>query len=305
MNKRWTFLACAAVVAIALTACAKPQTAWITDLDEALQASQKGKKALLIVFTGVDWDEKTPGLNEKVFTPEFFAKESKKFVLCNVDIPRDGESVAPEVMERKYQGATEYGVNTIPYLVLISADGDVYGATAINDDAINPEAFTTLIHTYDEAGKTLVGLRKKIAKASGIDKATAIDEYLEKITASQREKHEDLIREVITLDSDGKAGLKSKYLIQVTYLEAINLYKEERVAEAGARFIALAESGQLAPAQEQEAWYMGAYMHAMSKEIQQEQVLAYLEKAIAADPDSESAAQIKLTMEQIAATGQN
>ena len=65
---------------------AKPQTAWITDIETAKTTSQKTKKDLLVVFTGSDWNDPSKQLVKDVFTGDFFKKGSKKFVLCNIDI---------------------------------------------------------------------------------------------------------------------------------------------------------------------------------------------------------------------------
>ena len=60
--------ALSAALLLTLSGCAKAQTAWVTDYDEAKDAAAKGKKDLLVVFTGSDWNDPSKELITSVFT---------------------------------------------------------------------------------------------------------------------------------------------------------------------------------------------------------------------------------------------
>ena len=145
-------------------------------------------------------------------------------------------------------------------------------------------------------------MKNKIRTTKGAEKAKAIDKFVEAIDPSRREKYSEMIRQVPGLATGDAADLKGKYELQVAYLDAITLYKDSKMIEAGDIFIKLAESGTLNPGQSQEAWYMGAYMNAMSGQTDNAKILEWLQKAIDSDPQNEGAAQIQATIEQIKAT---
>ncbi len=300
MKKQLPVFAAVIVSLVTLFAsCTKPQTTWITNLDEAKTAASKQKKDLLIAFTGSDWNDPSKALIKDVFTKDFFKKESRKFVLANVDIVQDETKMDKAALEANYKAATTYGVQALPSFVFVTPDGDVYATASVAEDTKTLDAVVKYLDTFKDARKKLVDLKKKIGSSKGADKAKAIDQFVEAVQPSQREQYANLIRQVPDLDADGKAGLKGKYQLQVAYLDAVALYQEKKLTEAGDCFIKLAEGTTLSAAQSQEAWYMGAYMYAMSGTVENEKVLGWLEKAIAADPTNPGAEQIKQTIEQI------
>jgi len=297
MKKLWPILA-AAIVTL-FVGCAKPQTTWITDLDAAKADASKQKKDLLVMFTGSDWNDPSKELIKSVFTKDFFKKTSKKFVLCNIDIVQDESLMDKALLEANYKAATAYGVQALPSFVLQTSEGDVYATSTVTEEIKTLDALMKNFDTFKDARKKLVDLKKKINASKGADKAKAIDQFVEAVQPAQREHYGDLIRQVPDLDADGKAGLKGKYQLQIAYLDAVSLYQANKLVEAGDCFLKLTEGTTLNAAQMQEAWYMGAYMYAMSGSIDNAKVIEWLEKAIASDPQNPGAEQIKATIEQI------
>lgn len=292
----------AALVSLIAVGCSKPQTAWITDIDAAIAASGKAGKPLLVVFTGSDWNDESKRLIENVFNADFFKRGTKGFVMCNLDIIQDEASVDPKVLERNYKAVSEYGVQAMPAFVLVTKKGDIYGSANLDETIIDAESFFTLAEGFGEEGKKLLDLRATVDKSKGVDRAKNIDVFIDALVPAQRERYADLMREVIDIDADGSAGLKGKYLLQTTYLDAINLYQQGKLADAGDRFFAIAKGEYLTNAQKQEAWYMGAYMYAMSETVDNALIISWLEEAIAADPENEGTGQIRATIEQIKST---
>jgi hypothetical protein len=300
MKKKFAIVAAALVVLLA--GCTKPQTAWITDFDEAKATSQKTKKDLLIAFTGSDWNDPSKALITGTFTKDFFKRASKTYVLCNIDIVQDEKLMDKAKLEKNYGIATKYGVQALPFVALLTHEGDLYGAAATDDTCKTTDGFFKFLDTFKDARKKMVDLKKEIKAAKGAERAKKIDTFLESVKPTQRENYELMIREVPTLDADGKAGLKGKYQLQIAYLDAIKLYQAGKLVEAGDCFLKLTADGtSLNGAQLQEAWYMGAYMNAMSGKVDNAKVIEWLEKAIAADPNNAGTAQIKATIEQIKA----
>lgn len=292
-----------ALVALTLAGCAKPQTTWITDLDEAKTAAEKSKKDLLVVFTGSDWNDPSKELIATVFTDEFFKKGSKKYVLCNIDVVQDETLMDPSLIEKNYAVAMSYGVQGLPFFVLQTSTGEIFASGATPDPAT--EDFLTYLESFKESKDTLVSLKKKISASKGLERAQNIDAFIDVVNPSQRQDYADLIREVPVLDADGTAGLKGEYLLQVAYLDALALYQTQNLTAAGDCFFNITDAESLTPTQNQEAWYMGAYMYAMSQTVENKQVVAWLEKAIAADPQNQGVSEIQATIEQIKASPEN
>jgi hypothetical protein len=280
----------------------KPQTAWITDIQAAQNASQKTKKDLLVVFTGSDFNDPSKELISKVFTADFFKKGSKKYVLCNIDIVQDEKLMDKNVLDMNYKLVSSYGVQNLPTFILQTSEGDLYASSSSTDKTGTVDGFYAFLDTFKDARKNIVTLKNKIKTTKGAEKAIAIDKFLEAIDPSRREKYAEMIRLVPELATGDAANLKGKYQLQVAYLDAIDLYQNSKIVEAGDLFLKLAEAGTLNPAQTQEAWYMGAYMNAMSGKSDNAKILEWLQKAIDADPTNAGSAQIKDTIEQIKTT---
>jgi thioredoxin-related protein len=286
----------------AFTSCSKPQTAWITDFEAAKTETKKQRKDLLIVFTGSDWNDESKALIADVFTADFFKKAAKDYVLCNIDVVQDEKVMPKDTIDANYKLATKYNVQAMPTFVLLTPEGDLYANAALTEEAKTLDGLMTYLGGYKDARKKLVDLKNKVKSSSGANKAKAIDAFLEVIDSSQRESYGEMIRQVPSLDKDNKAGLRGKYQLQVAYLDAIALYQKGSMTEAGDCFIKLAEEATLDPGQSQEAWYMGAYMYALSGTADNAKVVGWLEKAVAADPKNPGATQIQATIDQLKAT---
>lgn len=293
------------LVALLLAGCAKAQTTWITDFDTALAESTKTKKDLLLVFTGSDWNDPSKSLIANVFTEDFFKKGSKKFILCNVDIMQDETLMAKELIDKNYLVATKFNIQSLPTFILQTPEGDVYSSSETNEQTATTDGFFAYLDTFKDARKKLVDLKKSIKASKGAERAKNIDLFIETIDPSRRDQYSALIREIPTLLTDNTevdangVPLKGKYELQVTYLDAAALYQAGTLPAAGDLFIKIAESGTLTAAQTQNAWYMAAYMYAMSETVDNAKVIAWLEKAIASDPGNPGTEQIKSTIEQI------
>jgi thioredoxin-related protein len=288
--------------------CSKPQTALINDFDQAQEVSNKSGKDLVIIFTGSDWNESSKTLLASVFTEDYIKKLSKKYVLCNIDILQDANAADEAVLQKNYTLASEYAVQAMPWFILQTPQGELYGSTAGAEESLTQESVISLFESFADRRKQLVTLKKKITSAKGTEKASAIDAFLSAVESNRREQYEDLIRQVPDLDpensapaADGTTGLRGKYMLQSAYLDAIGKYQNGALVEAGNTFFAVLDTAPLTGAQKQEALYMGAYMHAMSGETEETTVIEWLEKAVEADPDGEGAVQIRATIDQIRA----
>ena len=87
---------------------------WQTNINKAMEISNKTKKPMLLFFTGSDWCGWCIRLQKEVLkTPEFAAWANKNVVLVELDYPRR----APQSEEIKKQNAdlqTAFGIQGFP-----------------------------------------------------------------------------------------------------------------------------------------------------------------------------------------------
>lgn len=122
-----------AVVFLASTLVAQDheKATWYADFDEAVAAAKKADKDLLVDFTGSDWCGWCVRLHQEVFEhAEFERGVEPHFVLVALDFPR-GEEAKAKVPnpERNGELQLKYGVRGFPTILLMTADGEVYGRT--------------------------------------------------------------------------------------------------------------------------------------------------------------------------------
>lgn len=297
MNK--LLLTLTAFILILSAGCSRGQKTWITDLEAAELLADKNEKDVMLVFTGSDWNDESKHLAENVFTGEFFAKASKKFILCNIDVLRDESLVEQDIREKNYQAASRFAVQQIPSIFLITTEKDVYGVFSTESGNTDLASFFDRVDSFSDKRELLVGLKEKIKNSSGPEKAGFMDQFLEALYPLQRDTYRQYVEEITLIDEDGSAGLGPKYLLQLEYLRAMDLYQEDNMEAAGEGFFTLAKSGKLDPAKKQEALYMGAYMYAMAETVPETRLIEWLEEAIAADPENPGVLQIQTMIDRL------
>lgn len=147
MKRIYAFLAAAS--ALALAACAEPQTpdaaqdasaeptdqsdaapakaqadAWLTDFEEAKALSRDSGRPILANFTGSDWCPPCIQIKRDILTTERFkAYASENLVLLELDFPR--RTPQPEELKRQNQQlASDFAVRGFPTLALLSPQGE-------------------------------------------------------------------------------------------------------------------------------------------------------------------------------------
>lgn len=130
---------------------------WTTDFDAALKEAKASEKAVLIDFTGSDWCTWCVKLKQEVFEkPEFEAGAKDKFVLVELDYPKDKARVTEAVAKQNEALLKRYPIKGYPTILLCDGEGRPFAATA-----------------YQEGGavKYLGHLEELLAKRAARDKA--------------------------------------------------------------------------------------------------------------------------------------
>ncbi len=165
---------CAALVALYCSGVAfAGGEGWSSDFAAAKKEAAASKKDLLIDFTGSDWCGWCIKLNKEVFSQEpFKAGVKDKFVLVELDYPKNKSKLSAETIKQNEELRKKYPVRGFPTILLADADGRPFAVTGYQ--AGGPEAY---VKHLDELRAKKTARDESVAaaaKASGVDKAKAL-----------------------------------------------------------------------------------------------------------------------------------
>ncbi len=158
--------------------------------------------------------------------------------------------------------------------------------------------FAKVAETQEAADKLEAGL----AKSEGLERAKLLDKLVDakqKLLRFDPEAGENVkkwTKEIISLDADNKAGLKTKYQFKAALADAnelIRVGKADEAATALDKALANASTGE----EVQQALFVKAQLGFMQQH-DAEQYVAQLKKALDAAPDNEFAPRIKMMIRQ-------
>ena len=194
------------------------QDVWMTDFAAAQKKAKAEKKDLLLDFTGSDWCGWCIKLDSEVFShDEFKTAATKDFVLVKIDLPQNRAQMSKELIEQNEGLAFRFGISQFPTILMLDADSHVYDVLGYQKGG--PAAFN---ESLAQKRKKALGFKASILSAKskeGIERARAIDDGLSALPESIMHLNFELMKEVVKLDADGKAGLKPKYAELVTKIE--------------------------------------------------------------------------------------
>jgi hypothetical protein len=108
---------------------------WVADYDEAVKIATAEDKHLFVNFSGSDWCGWCIRLYEEVFShDEFLTPMTRDYVLVSLDFPRSEQAKAgvPNP-ERNIAVASLHDVSGYPTVLLMTAEGEVYGRTGYQE----------------------------------------------------------------------------------------------------------------------------------------------------------------------------
>ena len=274
---------------------------WLTSYDEARDEARRTGKDVFFCFTGSDWNQESADVFAALSRKDFTAQLDDRFVFCNINIMRDSSRMDAETLETNYRLAGKYAVEDFPFFVLLTAEGDVYGAGVFrfsgNGDIL--EEATGFISTFDGNRETLVSLKNAVKEAEGVERARRIHAFLSAVYPSQYNEYEEMIRAVPSLDAGNESGLKGSYLLQSAWFDAAALLQAGKAEEAVGCFTGTLDDPAMTPALKQQALYLAAGMYAAGNQASAERIISLLEQAVAMDPQNMGVAQINQIIEGI------
>ena len=184
---------------------------WSTNVADAMERAKAENKDLVLNFTGSDWCGWCIKLDGEVFSkPEFASAVNDKFIFVKLDFPRDKSKVteAEEKQNKEWQNKLE--VSGFPSIYLVDADGRPYAKTGYREGG--PEPYVAHLNELRDIRVKRDELLAQAATAEGSEKAKLLDEALSLIDEALITTHyEPLIKEIVALDKDDDAGLRTKY----------------------------------------------------------------------------------------------
>lgn len=220
MRKWMTALALGLVAALAPdTQAGEGGGRWVADFDEAVKLAKAENKDLLVDFTGSDWCGWCIRLDEEVFQHEsFYAEAEKNFVLVALDFPRaaDIKAQVPNP-ERNDELKNTYGISGFPTILLMTADGEVFGRTGYQPGG--PESYLNHVTELTSDGKAYLvesnELLKTYRAAEGDAKSKAFLALLDSFEkrpgdAAGTEPMAEVLRKHLAADEKDAKGLNER-----------------------------------------------------------------------------------------------
>ena len=202
-------------------------------------------------------------------------------------------------MQKNYLLFSEYAVPEIPFIVLQTAEQDMYASAVIGADIKNEAQLIEKIKALTAQRTKVVEARKHIDTTKGPEKARAIDAFLTTVGNAEAHRYDSLRMQVPALDPDNRSGLKGKYVLMSADIRAKSFAQQGNYLKAGDEYKAAAETGDLSPAELQLAWYLAAYSYLMAGDADTETVVGYLQKAIDADPQNAAVKQLNQAIRKL------
>jgi thioredoxin-related protein len=174
MNMKMKLNACVALMALSLTGLAfAGGEGWTADLTAAKKQAGESNKDLLMDFTGSDWCGWCIKLDKEVFSLEPFKTGVKdKFVLVEVDFPKDKSKLSEETIKQNDELGKKYGIEGYPTILLTDASGKPFAATGYKEGG--PELYVTHLDELRAKKVTRDESLKAAENAKGVDKAKAL-----------------------------------------------------------------------------------------------------------------------------------
>lgn len=185
---------------------------WSSDFAASQKEAAETKKDLLIDFTGSDWCGWCIKLKEEVFShDEFKAGVEDKFVLVELDYPRDKSKLTAKTIKQNEELGEKYEVQGYPTILLADAEGRPFARTGYQPGG--PKAY---IKHLDElrAKKTVRDEALDAAgKSEGVEKAKALIAALSSMDLEDTvisNFYGDVVEQIKAADPQDETGFSKK-----------------------------------------------------------------------------------------------
>lgn len=222
---------------------------------------------------------------EVLSRPEFISEAKKSYVLLAIDLPR--KTKLPEALQKQNQTIVErFAVQGFPTVYLLDAKGRPYSLTGYLPGG--PEKYLESLQKLQGNKKIRDGVLTRADKAAGLEQAKILDEVLSKLQDSGLLiGYEDLVDKILSADKENKEGLQFKY----RFYAVGNDFAAGKFGGVILKVDALLTEFPLEGEVKQRLLHMKAAAQEATQDVAG--ALKSLEAALAANPESEDAKEIK------------
>lgn len=313
MKKIYTLIL--VLLSLVFVSCSKAKVSsngCFDNMDSALVQTKKTKQnILLIVTTGSDELSSQEFIDNVLNSPDFAEIIAKKYAVVNMDFSEESYQktvIKPDATKEEQQASEEYSelmyknariasllsVQSTPAIYLFSKEMCFITEVVPEGNITNPTELETAISKYNDK---IAFVNERVAaseKGSVIEKVTAIDELFEATDSVYKTFLISYMDKVIQIDKKNESGLLNKYILAKANAKATEFFLEGNVEEAIMCFVSITKEAILTGEQKQQAYYMAAYLLAMSGSIEYDRICDYLQKSIEAAPDSQEVSGIEM-----------
>lgn len=289
-----------------------------TSLENVKAVAKEQNKNILVIITDKGEDQSSEFFIDKILVNSKFKKALKSdYLIYHFDYSKEAfekmtskddadekekqrASRWTKIMEEGYQFASYISLEYTPSLYIITKDGYVVSEVKYNDDTNTPDAFVEMINFHTAECDTINKQAERIALATDpMRKLEAIDDLYVTTPVSYRVFLTDLVHEAVKIDPENKSGKMGKYFFAIVEMQAAELYRENDIEGAIQKCIEAAENNKISDEDQQQSYYLAAWLLQNSGSNDNAQIIDYLQKAVQKAPDSEYANIIQQFMEQM------
>jgi thiol-disulfide isomerase/thioredoxin len=211
MGWRTVALTCSILLAGGLVAAA--DEVWTEDAAAATAEAKRQEKDLLLLFTGSDWCPPCQALERDVLATEAFQDHiGELFILVKFDFPQSIEQ-SDELVEQNRTWAERYGVESYPTILLVDSQLRPYAVTGSREG--NAEEYVAHLSELAQIRQRRDARLAEAQTLEGLERARALDAALGEMDQQLAEiYYEDIVKEIVELDVDDEAGLRTKYFAE-------------------------------------------------------------------------------------------
>lgn len=262
-------------------------------------AVRNSDKDILLIFTGSDWSKEAEDFSKNILTESCKTELAKSYAARFIDLLHNPSENEREAAQKNYLLFSEYAVPDVPFIVLQTAEQDMYASAVIEADIKTEAQLIEKIKALTAQRGKVTEAKKRISTTKGPEKARAIDDFLNTVGNPEAHRYDSLRMQVPVLDPHNQSGLKGKYVLMSADIRAKSFAQQGNYLKAGDEYKAAAETGDLSPAELQLAWYLTAYSYLMTGSADTETVVGYLQKAIEADPQNPAVQQLNQAIHKL------
>ncbi len=263
---------------------------WGSGFAASMKQAAASKADLLVDFTGSDWCSWCIKLDKEVFSQESFTEGVKdKFVLVEVDSPRDKSKLSAETITQNTELVEKYAVRGYPTILLCDAEGKPYAKTGYREGG--PVDYVKNLDNLRGNKQRRDDAFASAAKLKGVEKAKALISALEAMKLSDEmvsRFYPEIAAQIQAADPEDETGFAKNAAVkakQAEFQADLMGFARNKDFDGAIGLIneALKEGG--LSAQEAQKMILNKAMFYGQQQKFDEAILA-LDEAKAADPES-------------------